>query len=128
MKRKTAFPVFICLLILSYSKVNAQCSDPEPNVAACSTPWGGGGSGQTYYITPGIPVNLRANFIVNWPANEWGGVGAEVDCGSFWWVASTMTLGSSTQTNTIPASFNTGTLGLWVSAPMDSYGEIVATW
>lgn len=98
---------------------SAQCSAQGSNSAYCAI-WGDGNDYQaTYWITPGIPVNISDEFEGS------GNVEADMGCCTIWFDSSSDPIGGTQFT----AAENTdGYLYLAVGAAEGSYAEIGASW
>ena len=120
MKRTFIFGGITALLwACAGQTASAQCSAQGSNSAYCAI-WGDGNNYQaTYWITPGIPVNISDEFEGS------GNVEADMGCCTIWFDSSSDPIGGTQFT----AAENTdGYLYLAVGAAEGSYAEIGASW
>lgn len=112
-----------CLLLISNSKVSAQCGIQGTNSAVCYAS-SGQAYQQSYYITPGVTVNIYTYFYINSP----GYTGAEADLGGRMWLYTASSVGGNYGGTTFTAAENDGFLYLALGSTSDGTGQIGAYW
>ena len=125
MKRTIISGGLVALLWLfgSGQKASAQCSAQNTHFAYCTAPGDGNNYQQTYYITPGIPVNITDVFDIY--GVGYASVEADIGCCTLWYDDSSTGMGGTLFT----AAENTdGTLYLAAGASVDAYAQVQASW